>query len=109
MPSSVTTNSLILEYIALGTTFAHCCILLVADDMPIESKIILYFFVLTTLLVNNYYRGTRIHLWPLITGFSFHSVSFLYNILVDISFYYYYLTCLASVIIVYFFGTVENY
>ena len=43
------------------------------------------------------------------TGFAFYSVSFLYQILVDLSFFYYYLTTLASIVIVYFFGTVESY
>ena len=37
MPSSLTTNSLILEYIALAACFAHCCMLLIVDDIPIES------------------------------------------------------------------------
>lgn len=109
MPSSVTTKSHILEYVALGTCFMHCCILLLNSDLPMEARVMIYFFVLFTLLVNNYYRGTRIHLWPLIVGFFLHSVSLLYGILADFSFYCYYLSCLTSLVTAYFFGTIENY
>ena len=109
MAGGITTNSHLLEYIALGTTFMHCCIMLFQQEFDMETKLLLYFFVLITLLVNNHYRGTRIHLWPLMTGFSLYSITLLFGILEEMAFYYYYLTCLTSLVVVYFFGTVENY
>lgn len=109
MAKSITTNSHILEYIALGSAFFQCCLIFLAGDLETELELMIFFFVLITLLVNNYYRGTRVHLWPLITGFSFYTFTLIFDIMVDFSYYYYYLTCLISLMIVYFFGTVENY
>lgn len=109
MAKNIVTNSHILEYIALGSTFFHCCIMLFQNDFPIETKLLFYFFVLLTLFVNNYYRGTRVHLWPLVTGFFFYSVTMIFGIMEEIAFYYYYLTTLISLMVVYFFGSVEVY
>ena len=77
--------------------------------MPIETQILVFIFTVTTLVINHCYRGTRIHLWPLIFGFFLHSISFIYDIFNDLTFYTYYLTVLASLMMVYFFGSVENY
>lgn len=109
MAKNIVTNSHILEYIALGSCFFHCCLMLFESGFPMETKLLLYFFVLTTLLVNNYYRGTRVHLWPLVTGFSFYSFTLLFGILEEVAFYYYYLTTLVTLMIVYFFGSSEVY
>jgi hypothetical protein len=109
MAKNIVTNSHILEYIALSSTFFHCCLMLFESDFPMETKLLLYFFVLMTMLVNNYFRGTRIHLWPLSTGFGFYSFTLLFGILEEVAFYYYYLTCLISIMLVYFFGSAEVY
>lgn len=109
MVSSLTSNSLILEYIALGSSFVHCCLLLFKDELNFETILLLYFFVLINLVLNHCYRGTRIHLWPLISGFSFYTIYIIFSLFEDISFYYYYLTTLVSLMTVYFFGTIENY
>jgi len=109
MAKNIVTNSHLLELIALGSCFFHCCLMLFEQDFPIETKLLLYLFVLITLVINNHYRGTRVHLWPLMTGFGFYSFTLLFGILEEIAFYYYYLTTLISVVIVYFFGSSEFY
>lgn len=109
MSSKLTTNSQILEYIALGSCFTQCCIVVINDDMDMQSKLLLYFFVLVNLLFNNHFRGTRIHLYPLAMGYSLYSLTLLFGIFEEIAFYYYYLTTLISIALVFFFGTVDYY
>jgi platelet-activating factor acetylhydrolase len=46
-------------------------------------------------------------MYPLIMGFSIYGVSLLFETLEEITFYYYYLTCLTSIVLVYFFGGIE--
>lgn len=74
-----------------------------------QPKLLLYFFVFLNLIVNNHFRGTRIHLYPLMTGFSLYSLALLFGIFEEISFYYYYLTTLVTMVIAFFFGTVDYY
>ena len=109
MVKNIVANSQLLENVALGSTFFHCCLLLLLEDSPFELTLLLYTTVLISILINNHYRGTRVHLWPLISGFSFYSITLLFGILEEMAFYYYYLTCLISLMIVYFFGSVEVY
>lgn len=110
MANSISTNSQLMEYIALTSSFIHCCIMLFlySEDI-LELKLVLYAFVFANLAISHYYRGTRIHLWPLIFGFSCYSVALLFETLEEITFYYYYLMCLVSIMLVYFFGTSEFY
>ena len=65
--------------------------------------------VLANLLINNYYRGTRIHLYPLCAGFAVYSLALFFEFLEEIAFYYYYLMTLVSLMLVYFFGTLDYY
>jgi len=109
MPKNIVTNSHLLEYIALGSVFSHCCVLLFEQDLPLDTKLLLYVYVLATLFVNHNFRGTRVHLWPLMTGFGFYSIALLFGIIEEIAFYYYYLTCLGAIVLVYFFGSAEFY
>ena len=77
--------------------------------MDIESKLLLYFFVLVNLLFNNHFRGTRIHLYPIAMGYSLYSLTLLFGIFEEIAFYYYYLTTLISIVLVFFFGSIDYY
>ena len=104
-----TGNSYLLEYIALASSFSHCFIMLFNPDQPIEFKLILYVFVLINLLISNHYRGTRVHLWPQLSGFALYSVALLFETLEEITIYYYYLTTLISIMLVYFFGGTYQY
>eukprot|EP00347_Sterkiella_histriomuscorum_P003348 403364636 len=97
------------EYIQLGSSFFQCCLLFLSGPMEIELELLVFFFTLFTYLISWYYRGIRIHLWPVVTGFSFYTFTLIFPIMVDLSHFYYYLTCLISLMIVYFFGSVENY
>lgn len=69
----------------------------------------LYVFVLANLLLNNHHRGTRIHLYPLVAGFICYSVALLFEFLEEIAFYYYYIMTLLSLMLVYFFGSLDFY
>ena len=77
--------------------------------MDMQAKLLLYFFVLINLFMNNHYRGTRIHLYPIMMGFSLYSLTLLFGIFEELAFYYYYLTTLVSIVIVFFFGSVDYY
>ena len=105
MKNSLVMNSHLLEYIALACSFFHCFILLFNPDPPLEFKVLLYFFVLLNLFIAHYFRGTRVHLWPQMSGFAFYSVALLFEFLEEITLYYYYLTTLISIMLVYFFGS----
>jgi hypothetical protein len=83
--------------------------MLFQQDMPIQPKLLLYFFVLINLLVNNHFRGTRVHLYPLMSGFALYSLALLFGVFEEITFYYYYLMTLGSMMVAYFFGTVDFY
>jgi hypothetical protein len=109
MVSSLTANSTLLEYIAIGSAFIHCCILLFKDELNFETILLLYFFVVGNLLVMNWFRGTRIHLWPMVSGICLYSIFIVFDILEEVAFYYYYLTTLGSLALLYFFGTTNNY
>ena len=45
----------------------------------------------------------------MIMGFSIYAVALLFETLEELAFYYYYLTALASLVLIYFFGSVEQY
>ena len=112
MSVKYSSNSHLLEYITLGGTFSHCCLMLFnggAADLPIEVKLLFYAFVLANILILNHYRGLRIHFYPVLMGFSLYSVALLFEYLEEIAFYYYYLTCMVSIVLIYFFGTADFY
>lgn len=110
MGKSISANTYLLEYVALASAFIHCCIMLFqGHDAPLEIKVMYWAFVLANLLVNNYFRGTRIHLWPLISGFAFYSVALLFEYLEELTYYYYYLMTCLSIMLVYFFGSSYQY
>ena len=102
-------NSHLVEYIALGCALLQCCIMLFQSHDQLEVKLLLYVLVLANLLINNHYRGTRIHLYPLCAGFALYSLALFFEFLEEIAFYYYYLMTLVSLMLVYFFGTLDYY
>jgi hypothetical protein len=85
------------------------------DSDPVISQAawnmsaMLHIFSLITLLMNNYFRGTRVHLYPLIMGFAIYSLAFFFGIYEEITYYYYYLMCLVSLLVTFFFGTTDYY
>ena len=48
-------------------------------------------------------------MYPVISGFAFYSVALLFQYMLEITLYYYYLTCLISIALVYFFGSYDQY
>ena len=80
MSASISSSSHILEYIALGSAFFHCCMMFFNSEVPLELNLLFYTFVLANLLINNYQRGTRVHFYPLISGFALYSVALLFGI-----------------------------
>lgn len=64
---------------------------------------------MATLFLNNHFRGTRVHLYPLLMGFAIYSLAFFFGIFEEITYYYYYLTVLISMLITFFFGSTEYY
>ena len=96
----------LLEIVALGSCFVQCCMLLfLTSDENFHLSAMVHLFSLASLLMNNHFRGTRIHLYPLIMGFALYSLAFFFGIFEEVAFYYYYLTVLFSMLISFFFAT----
>jgi hypothetical protein len=74
-----------------------------------HMNVMLHLFSMASLFMNNHFRGTRIHLYPLISGFLFYSLAFFFGIFEEITYYYYYLSVLISMLLVFFFGTTNFY
>lgn len=64
---------------------------------------------MASLFINSRWRGTRIHLYPLLSGFVIYSLAFFFGAYEEIAYYYYYLMVLLSVVISMFFGTTDYY
>ena len=105
----MTTNSHILEYIALGSCLIHSLVMLLNMDMDIEPKLLFYFFIFLNLLLNNSIRGTRLHLYPLSLGFALWSLTFLFGIFEQWALYLYLLLCVLSLSLTSVFGSVDQY
>jgi hypothetical protein len=71
--------------------------------------VMLHLFSLGSLLINNYFRGTRVHLYPLLMGFALYSLAFFFGVYEEVTYYYYYLMCLLSLLLSFFFGTTNYY
>ena len=113
-------SSHLIESVSLATCFFQCFMLLfsgsssdAADPMAAQASwhmsIMLHLFSMATLLMNNHFRGTRIHLYPLLMGFVIYSIALFFDVYEEITFYYYYLTVLISILMVVFFGTTNYY
>ena len=74
-----------------------------------QMCVMLHLFSMVALFLNNYLRGTRIHMYPLMMGFALYSLALFFGIYEEIAYYYYYLTLLVSLTINYFFGSTEFY
>lgn len=72
-------------------------------------SVVLHLFSLASLFLNHHYRGTRIHLYPLLTGFALYSLAFFFGVFEETAYYYYYLTLLTSMVVSFFFGTTNFY
>jgi len=64
---------------------------------------------MASLYLNHRQRGSRIHLYPLLSGFAFYSLAFFFGVFEEITYYYYYLTLLASIMLSIFFGSTNYY
>lgn len=86
-----------------------------SSNSPAEAEaafhfsVMLHLFSMISLIVNNYVRGTRVQMYPLIMGFALYSLAFFFGIFEELAYYYYYLTVLVSIIITYFFGSTDFY
>jgi hypothetical protein len=86
-----------------------------SDPDPVQAQaawhmnVMLHLFSMATLIMNNHFRGTRIHLYPLLMGFIIYSIAFFFGVFEEVTYYYYYLTVLISILLVFFFGTTNYY
>jgi hypothetical protein len=71
--------------------------------------IMLHLFSMLSLWVNDRWRGTRIHLYPLMMGFAAYSLAFFFGTYEEMAYYYYYLMVLMSILLTLFFGTTDYY
>lgn len=110
--------SQLFEYIALASCFFQCCMLLLLDPYHPDPEtaraafhwsIMLHLVSLLTLYMNARQRGTRVHLYPLLSGVAVYSLAFFFGIYEEITFYYYYLTVLCSLVVSLFFGSTSYY
>jgi len=60
--------------------------------------------VLAIAVLNSQMRGTRLHLYPFVSGLAFYGIALLLDILEETIFYYYALATWASILLVAFFG-----
>ena len=70
---------------------------------------VFYVFVLANMLLNNYYRGTRIHLWPMVIAFIFYSIALIFDTLTGLTYYNYFLMTVISMVMLQIFGTPDQY
>jgi hypothetical protein len=98
-----------LEYLTVGSALLQCCALQVIDDEAVEMQGVFYVFVLINMLINNYYRGTRIHLYPMVIAFFCYSVALIFGILITITYYNYALMTVISCALLQVFGNPEYY
>jgi hypothetical protein len=108
-PASQSANSRLLEYITLSSALLQCFALQIIDEEAYEMQGIFYVFVLANMLLNNYYRGTRIHLWPMIIAFAIYSVALIFGMFLTVTYYSYFLMTLLSSVLIYIFGNPEYY
>ena len=99
----------LIEQLTLASAFLHGLIIIMIGDDQLEMNLLFYVFVFTFLLVNNHYRGTRIHLYPLCLGFAFYSLALLFELFMRITLYYYFTMTVLSIVLVKVFGNLEYY
>ena len=107
-----------IENVSLASCFFQCCMMLfnsTSDPDPVVAQaawhmnVMLHLFSMASIFLNSNFRGTRIHLYPMISGFVMYSLALFFGIFEEITYYYYYLCVLISILLVFFFGTTNYY
>lgn len=117
--SSQSSSSQLFEIVAIGSCFIQCCMMLFNGSSdssdPDQARaafhmtIFLHLFSMASLILNSYHRGTRIHMYPLVMGFTLYSMALFFMYMEEIAYYYYYLMVLTTMVITYFFGSTNFY
>ena len=116
--SSQSSSSQLLEYVVMASCFTQCFLLMLNSedraDMELATasfhmSLMMHIFTLLAVVINMYWRGTRVHLYPLMMGFILYSLAFFFGIYQEITYYYYYLTVLVSIAVSFFFGSTDYY